>query len=517
VTFDADGLVVTEFAQPGSAGTNAVVVQPDGRLVAAGGLGDVPSSFALARYNPNGSLDTTFGEDGRVVTGFPPTPGGFTFSAARGLVLQPDGRLVVAGNTTNAGNCRFALARYNPDGSLDATFDGDGIATAPPFVACQAHALALQTDGKLVAAGSLSNNPFGSEFVFGLARFNPDGSLDPTFDGDGIATANFFIPLVDGASALVVQPDGRLVAAGGVGALDGFALARFEPDGSLDASFDGDGLVVTGPPVLPGRALALVLQPDAKLVAAGFAADGEFGSQFALARYNADGSLDTSFGGDGVLETDFPSSDREFAGALVLQADGRLVAAGMGFFSSPDGFGGFALARYQGDIVDVTPPVVGVPAVIAADAMGPNGAVVDYQVSATDDQDPSPQVICSPVSGSTFPIGTTTVTCTATDASGNSATATFEIVVKGASEQLLDLVAAVKELHARPAVESRLVRRLQNALDALASPGHKAIACTELDSFIREVRAQAGRAIGRADADRLVVDAQRIKAVIGCP
>jgi uncharacterized delta-60 repeat protein len=353
-TFDADGLVSTGFPDSGTAYARALVLQPDGKLVAAGGVGFVPAGFALARYNSDGSLDSTFDADGLVVTGYPPPPFSPGFSQARALVLQPDGKLVAAGNTTNAGDCRFILARYNPDGSLDSTFDGDGIAMANSFVSCGANALILQPDGKLVAAGAFSNNPSGSELVFGLVRFNSNGTLDSTFDGDGHVASNFWVSFTEVANALLLQADGKLVAAGGSAAsLDGFFLARYNPDGSADASFDGDGLVVTGPPSFPARATALVRQRNGKLVAAGFVFLGD--TRFALARYNLDGSLDSTFGGDGLVDTDFPSSAQEYASALVLQPDGKIVAAGGGSFDFDGGFGGFALARYLGD----RPPSVG--------------------------------------------------------------------------------------------------------------------------------------------------------------
>jgi uncharacterized delta-60 repeat protein len=346
-SFDGDGRVVTDFPVSGSADANALVLQPDGRLVTAGGVGFIPSGFALARYNPDGSLDSSFDGDGRVVTGFPPVPLGPTFSPARALVLQPDGKLVAAGNTTGAGDCRFVLVRYNPDGSLDATFDGDGIAMATSSAGCQANALTLQPDGKLVAAGNVSTNLSGSERHMALARFNPNGSLDSTFDGDGIVVTNFLSSsLFDSANAVLAQPDGKLVAAGSIGSFDGFALARYNPDGSLDSTFDGDGQVITDSASFPfAGAKALVRQPDGKLVAAGFV----FNDRFALARYNPDGSLDSSFDGDGRVVTDFPVSAQEFAAALLLQPDGKLVAAGGASVAGDGGFGGFALARYQGD------------------------------------------------------------------------------------------------------------------------------------------------------------------------
>ena len=330
-TFDGDGKVTTDFFGAPDYG-HALALQPDGKLIIAGytyngGIAD----FALARYNPDGSLDTSFDGDGRVTTDF------FNETdSAYALVIQPDGKLVAAGLADNGGNWDFALARYNPDGSLDTSFDGDGKLTTDFFLETDAaYALALQPDGKLVAAGIT----LYTVSSFALARYNPDGSLDSSFDGDGRVITDLF-GTGDSASALVVQADGKLIAAGDSG--NNFALVRYNPDGSLDTSFDGDGRVTTDFFGYSDEADALALRPDGKLVAAGYAYTGN-DRDFALACYNPDGSLDASFDGDGKATTDF------FGGwdqgrALVLQPDGKLLAAGWaenGYYSD------FALARYN--------------------------------------------------------------------------------------------------------------------------------------------------------------------------
>jgi uncharacterized delta-60 repeat protein len=209
---------------------HAVVVQADGKIVAAGqhkevyedDIGDI----ALVRYNPDGSLDTTFDGDGIVITSLGPKN-----DIAQGMVVQSDGRIVVAGSTNriDRGKLRsdFALVRYNPDGSLDPTFNGDGIVTTPmrPGQADQSMDLILAEDGRLVAAGRSGRD-------VALARYNPDGSLDPSFGGDGKVVTSL-APADDIAYALARQPDGRLVVAGDAfdvrhGADGDFAIARFE-------------------------------------------------------------------------------------------------------------------------------------------------------------------------------------------------------------------------------------------------------------------------------------------------
>ncbi|MDE2180609.1 MAG: hypothetical protein KGJ40_07160, partial [candidate division NC10 bacterium] len=322
-TFGAGGTVTTDFSSSSSDWAFALILQPDGKLVAAGRSS---YNFALTRYNANGTLDTSFGSGGKVTTDF-----GFK-DTAFALILQPDGKLVAAGTSAqfggNSNTDRFALARYNADGSLDPSFGGGGTVTTgfEGTTLDDAFALILQPDGKLVAAGS-------SGLTFALARYNADGSLDPGFGSGGKVLTDVGWP--NGAFALILQPDGRLVAAG-IGSTGGTALVRYTANGTLDPSFGSGGTVTTDVPAYGAR--ALILQPDGKLVAA-----GSLDNNFALARYNAaDGSLDTSFGGGGTVMTDFGDADGAFA--LVLQPDGKLVAAG---HTNAGGAWHFALARYN--------------------------------------------------------------------------------------------------------------------------------------------------------------------------
>ena len=174
-------------------------------------------------------------------------------TAAYGIALQSDGKIVVAGTARNG----FALARFNPDGSLDPGFDEDGKLTTS-FAANAAGAdVAVQPDQKIVVAGTAGTD-------FALVRYNPDGSLDPGFDHDGIVTTTFGITAT--GSGIVIQPDDRIVVAGTAGS--DFAVARYNPDGSLDSGFDFDGVVTTS---FGTKAVAagVVLQPDGKIVLAG--------------------------------------------------------------------------------------------------------------------------------------------------------------------------------------------------------------------------------------------------------
>jgi uncharacterized delta-60 repeat protein len=338
-SFGGDGRVTTAFG--GGAAANAVVVQ-DGRLVAAG-FGTVGSTvkFALARYRHDGSLDPTFGTAGRVTTDF-----GGNAAQARALVVQADGKLVAAGITfTDAGE-DFALARYRRDGTLDPTFGAGGKVTTD-FAEGDASvaALVVQADGKLVAAGLVNS---GTAADFALARYRQDGTLDPTF-GVGGKVVTDMGGAFDSASALVVQ-DGRLVAAGltftGEFASGNFALARYRRNGTLDPTFGAGGRVFTDFAGGLDEAHALAVQ-DGKLVAGGSAFTGTT-ADFALARYRQDGALDPTFGAGGKVTTDVSGGalgGDDVVNALVVR-DGRLVAAGFAF---PGPSFDFALARYRQD------------------------------------------------------------------------------------------------------------------------------------------------------------------------
>lgn len=239
-TFDTDGKVTTDFAA-GADLAYAVARQADGKIIAAGTAFFGTYDFGLVRYNTNGSLDTTFDADGKVTTNF-----GTGADAANAVAVQPDGKIVAAGLVGLGNNVyNFALARYNTDGTLDTTFDTDGkVTTAIGSIDDRIYAIALQPNGKIVVAGFAYT---GSSYDFALARYNTDGSLDATFGNGGKVTTPFGTGS-DDAYAIALQPDGKIVAAG-VATIAGsgfdFALARYNIDGSLDTTFDGDGKVTT--------------------------------------------------------------------------------------------------------------------------------------------------------------------------------------------------------------------------------------------------------------------------------
>jgi uncharacterized delta-60 repeat protein len=333
-TFAGDGTVIADFEGGSYDLGRGVAVQRDRKIVVAGltqSAGD--DAFALVRYSADGTLDATFDGDGKVRTDFAPS----SYEGAEAVALQSDGKIVVAGGVaipSSSTGDDFGLVRYNADGTLDTSFDGDGkVVTdfAGGFgVLDGARSVAVQPDGKIVAAG-LSGAPECCTFDFAVARYNSDGSLDTSFGGDGTVVTPIS-PGSEFAADVVVQPDGKLVVGGDVGSSGGAMLVRYTGDGGLDSSFDGDGKVVLTSPTSSISRLAF--QSDGKIVAAGSR------GMFSVTRFNPDGSVDTSFGDGGIATAPFTPSS--YSSAVAIQADGKIVAGGIGAAGH-----NFAVARFQ--------------------------------------------------------------------------------------------------------------------------------------------------------------------------
>ena len=338
--FDGDGKA---FGLSFGAGlvsiANGLALQDDGKIVLAGYvclLVCVDSDFALERFSKGGSPDSNFTSfPGRVVT-----PIGSGADVAYGVDLAADGEIVAAGSTYNGSDTDFAVVRYKPSGALKTTFGTGGIVTTDFGSGDDsANAVAIDENGKIVAVGSAFN---GSDLDFAVARYNSDGSLDTSFDSDGMATTDFGSG-DDVARAVAIQPDGKIVVAGYAsnGTDDDFAVARYSSDGSLDTSFSGDGMATLDFGTGNDHANAVVVQDNGRIVLGGYAAGGS-NYDFALARFNDDGTVNTSYGTMGMVTTDFGSGDDYIAG-LALQQDGEVVAAGGAWNGTNYDFG---LARY---------------------------------------------------------------------------------------------------------------------------------------------------------------------------
>lgn len=360
---------------------SSIAVQADGRIVVAGGASTgVHGGLILARYHADGRPDESFGVDGVVDYWVDSDAYGFY---GRSVAVQADGKIVVAGTVAVESGSAFAVARYHSDGSVDTSFGTDG-KTVTPFVegelvSAECRAMALQADGKIVLAGHASG---GSAVHFALARYHSNGSLDTGFGGDGKVTTSFAGYYYDVDSyfhakgeSVAVQADGKIVVAGEAAYYDEiaqvggspFAIARYNSDGSLDEDFMDDAEIsptthrggkvlthFTGYGSAKGRGVAV--QADGRIVVAGMVIENEYEpAKFALARYSTSGNLDEHFGEGGQVVTGFGGDSMGGDTSvdctdMALQADGKIVVAGSGHGDGHGGgFHGIVLARYGSD------------------------------------------------------------------------------------------------------------------------------------------------------------------------
>ena len=310
----------------------AGAIDSHGRIVAVGlALGKLAGErIALARYKPNGHLDRSFGDHGEVRTLIGSKYGGVV---ARAVAIDSKGRIVVAGFQGGPGQF-FAVARYQPSGKLDRSFGENGTLRTSFSGYDGAESVGIDSQGRIVAAGF-------AERDLAVARYEPDGNLDPSFGDDGKITTDF--PGVAAADSIAIDSQDRIIA--GVdsqmpGKVRDFAGARYSEDGSLDGSFGNGGLVTTD---FGGRSVAqdVAIDKSGRIVVAGRAASPGH-RKFAIARYLSDGDLDSGFSHDGKTITIFGSgTEVQGANGVALDHKGRIVAAGYAR-------GKFALARYHG-------------------------------------------------------------------------------------------------------------------------------------------------------------------------
>jgi len=322
INFDTDGIVKT--AVGGNSYAWAVAIQPDQKIVAAGSCHNGSNSdFALVRYNADGSMDSGFGTGGIVIT-----PIGSGDDIAYAVAVQPDGKIVAAGSSRNSYNLQvFAVVRYNADGTLDSTFLGGGKVTlAIGSAEDVAYGVAVQSDGKIVAAGSSFK---GLGYDFALVRFNTDGTPDSLFGTGGIVTTAIGSSY-DVARAVAIQPDQKIVAVG-YASSDAtgydFAAVRYNTDGTLDSGFGSGGMATISIGSTYDYGWAAAIQANGKIVEAGGYNHASGNFRFALARYDTNGMPDSLFGTDGTVITPIGSSD-DTAYAVAIQSDGKIVAAG---------------------------------------------------------------------------------------------------------------------------------------------------------------------------------------------
>jgi len=330
--FGTGGAVTVDFGG-GDDVPYALAIQGDGRIVVAGTstLAGTPRA-ALARLTTGGVLDPTFGTAGKVVSSFA------SITSARDVALQSDQRILIVGETGSSFFPDAYVARYTIAGVLDPTFGTGGVSVqSVGFWSDSGFSLAVQPNDAILAGGlAFAGGDFGEWFVL---RLTAAGVLDASFgDGGIVKTDPGGGMLAAEVLDIVVQPDGYILAGGPTGTtlLDfhsDFAIARYEPDGDPDPGWGGGDVVVT--PVLTGAVgtvftplQALALQPDGAVLAVGSTTTSSTTSvrNAVVARYLADGTLDTNWGGDGLVTV-----AKTFAGVLALDAalqpDGRLLLA----------------------------------------------------------------------------------------------------------------------------------------------------------------------------------------------
>jgi len=329
------GTVNTTF-DPSGAQAEDLVVQSDGKVVAAGLAYDagIPH-FALARYLTDGSLDASFGNGGKVITLIQ------NGSWAHAIALQTNGKILVAGMTENGTSSSFAIARYLENGMLDNTFGNGGIViTSFANASSEIYDLKVLSDGKIVAGGRVDH---GFDMDFALARYLPDGSPDLTFSGGQVV---FPVgPGNDFAQSVEVQPDGKILLAGTAfnGINNNMALTRFTHEGMPDLSFGTGGKVITAVGATESFGFDIALQPDGKILFTGHTYNVlPYRIDVALVRYTNMGLQDPTFGINGVVVTDVANTNDDGVGVAV-QNDGKIIVAG---HTTNDGFKDFLLIRY---------------------------------------------------------------------------------------------------------------------------------------------------------------------------
>ena len=332
VRYNADGSLDNSFGVGGKVNNEftsyrdaafSVALQNDRKIVVAGTFIDIRSGnsyIGLVRYNENGSLDEEFGVGGIVKTVV------VDESTGNSVFIQPDDKIVVAGISSLFGNQSFLVARYNSDGSLDEDFDEDGIALTPMSSSgTYVNSAVLQTDGKILVAGSTTD---GRDYET-IVRYNSDGSLDNSFGGDGIVKTE--VGLGGKAYSVLVQPDGKIITVGATYSpcCDIGSVVRYDENGSLDEEFGVGGIVIVNPPTSYAfYQVSGVLQSDGRILVSS-QINNDVTDLMALFRINSDGSTDNSFGDDGHIET-IVGTEGSGPNFVALQSDGKIVVAGVG-------------------------------------------------------------------------------------------------------------------------------------------------------------------------------------------
>lgn len=330
-TFGSGGMALYSLGTTATS-VDSTLVQPDNKIIVSGSIRtNTGCKVYVARYNADGSTDTTFaGGTGIAVTQVDTSLNGHVARAA----LQADGKIVVASvreYTTGIGETDFLLLRYTASGVLDSTFGSGGLRVYNNVVFDYSSAVAIQPDGKILLAGSSSNN---SDLDFVVLRFTTTGALDTSFGIGGKSTYGFAAGSSDRLNSIALQPDGKIVAVGltsNPSSTPDFGLVRFTASGSLDSSFGGTGALRINFFNSTDQAAAVAVQTDGKILVAGNTYYPTENSYYlVLLRLNAAGSWDSTFNGTGRTYIQFePSTSMSnIIKSLKIQADGKILAGG---------------------------------------------------------------------------------------------------------------------------------------------------------------------------------------------
>ena len=331
-TFNSNGIVKTGFTTSFCQSKSSYVLS-SGKIIACGfSRVGTTNDFAIAKYNIDGSLDNSFSSDGKVTLNI-----GTGFSVANCIIEQADNKIIVGGYARNSSNKDFALARFNSDGTLDNSFDGDGILLTDFGLGYEEeiYSINIQNDGKIVVAGTSSNN-IATISYFALARYNVNGTLDNTFSSDGLVTSSIGSSNNDALYSMDIQNDGKIVAEGSTynTSITNFnmAIARYNIDGSFDNTFNSNGKLILN---IGFSAYSVKSTNDNKLIVGGLVKNTY--DDFIITKINNNGTLDNSFGPslDGTCIVDFFSSDDVLL-SLVIQNDNKIVCAGSSYITGND-------------------------------------------------------------------------------------------------------------------------------------------------------------------------------------
>ncbi len=326
-----------------------VAVQADSKILLGGAIYKDPTGqAALVRLLPDGTPDSTFGTHGKVVTFM--GNGVYVFTAE--VLVQPDGRIILVGVVSAAASNKLFMLRFNPDGTPDNTFGTNGkmvTTNADGSIANVAHAV-LQPDGKIVVSGSIDNGASGQDVI--VLRVLASGKLDNTFDLDGKAVTNLG-SVNDVGRALALQPDGRIVVAGWkdveqFSSKSDLVLLRYLPDGSLDESFGDLGIVIASFSEVQDHAHDVLVLPDGDILMTGFFQVPVGNYDFTLVKYHPDGTPDTNFGNGGLRQYDL-GSQYDTSLRLGRQTDGKIVLVGSTDYDATLGYPPLAVLRLNPD------------------------------------------------------------------------------------------------------------------------------------------------------------------------